>query len=179
MKRLRRFAIIGIVVLPLSGCAATNPSTSPPAPRCLTVSTNPTTFCLSAAEIALGQTIVHDPTVPDSVMMLGVGTLTIGPHDRSAITQSQAEASAVTASDHSGLLTHAVARSAVLAEEHDDDGNPAHGQLVWIVDVTPPGGSPPEPCGGFGACNQPPKSQRYTIEVVNASTGVAVGEYES
>ena len=181
MKRLRRFdfiAMAAIVVLAVGSVVAITMCTA--SPTCPTSNTvKPSSFCLSPAERALGQAIVHDPTIPDSVMMQGPGTLTIGPHDRSAITKTQAEEAAVTASARFGFYNHAVVRSAILAEEHDDGGNPAHGQLVWIVDITPPGGAPPEACGGFGACTQPPKSQRFTIEVVSASTGVALGTYEN
>lgn len=130
-----------------------------------------TQFCLTDAEAADGQTIVHDPTIPDEGLIQQGMTLTIGPNDVSAITQQQAENGALAfLTDPSIGTTTATVNSAMFCEMHGTNGLPTDGELVWIVDVSPPGGA--VMVGGSG--NSPSTVVPYEEVIVNAVTGQAM-----
>src|SRR5579875_495658 len=99
----------------------------------------PTTFCLSAAEKAIGETVLHSPTLPDSAFLGANRSLTIATADAALATVSQqsAEQTALKMTHFPGEQVH----SAILAELHDAYGRPAAGPLVWVVDITPPAGT--------------------------------------
>ncbi len=140
-----------------STSASSSPITSDvPAPTCPTAGPNvapPTTFCETAAEQSLGETVVHSPTLPDSVLLNFGISLTVAPSDTAAISQQNAIS---TAASSNGF--NSSPHSAVFGEVHDQFGNPATGQLVWIVDVTPENSS----------------DVQYAIVVVNPTTGKVI-----
>ncbi len=172
MQRSCRFGILAVMAVALSGCGAAPPKTDKfPCPPGAIATTR---FCLTPAEIALGQSNVHDPTIPDSAMLGLNVSLTIGPHDKATVSESQAEASAVNAfrkTQPSGFQPNV--NSAVLVLLHGGDGNPAQGTLVWFVDVTPTGGIQVA-CGGLGGCKQTPRQDQFSYVAVNAVTGIAI-----
>lgn len=124
-------------------------------------------FCLTAAENGNHQMIVHDPTIPDRVLVLHGVTLTRAPHDQSSITSKQAENAALKFVTPPGGTTTLRAHSAIFAELHNSEGLPTDGQLVWLIDVSPPGGvTLPQ----FTPL-KPPQHVPYEWVLVNATTG--------
>ena len=97
------------------------------------------TFCLNAAERSDNETVVTDPTIPDSVFIKSNYTLTISSADKPIVTQAGADATALSVLGSGAYKI----RSTTLAELHDLRGYPAKGQLVWIIDVTSPRPSVP------------------------------------
>lgn len=145
-----------ITSMPLAGSTGTPacPVTQQPPPT-------PMTFCLNAAERADHESVVHDPTIPDSAFIKSDYTLTISPADTPKITAAKADKTALSTV---GTSTYKI-RSTTLAELHDLRGNPTRGHLVWIIDVTSP-----QPSLPIGHSSQGPRS-RSTI--VQASPGLS------
>lgn len=142
--------------------------TSVPASRgCPQTTQYESQFCLTAAENQDHQVIVHDPTIPDRVLVLHGITLTRAPHDRSSITQNQAERAALQFITPPGGTTTLRAHSAIFAELHNSEGLPTDGQLVWLIDVSPPGGiTLPQ----FTPL-KPPQHVPYEWVLINATSG--------
>jgi hypothetical protein len=191
--QLRRVGFLALVAVALVGCGTAvshalgaqsfvEGNTVAPVTdsvACPSSSPGPTTnFCLTPAELAAGQENVHSPTVPDSVLLSFGISLTISPSDSAPISAQEAETTAVQFVSSLGVLPSApVAASAVLAERHDQTGQPVSGPLVWVIDVTPTGGAPAVACGNLGGCNQLPQGDRYVVTLVNATTGVTIGAF--
>lgn len=182
MHHLRRNGFFALVAIALCACgsvAAQELSTTVPPSATSTATTSPTdgsgstvpvcptpgpggaptAFCETSAEESAGQTVVHSPTIPDLVLIGSNITLTIAPSDSPTISEQQAE---VTAADHNGFNHNP--RSAVFGEMHDENGSPTTGQLVWLVDVSPP--SPME-IGGAQTID-------YAYVIVDAQTGAVL-----
>ena len=168
MQRLRRFGIIGAVAFGLSACGATPPTPTCTSPR--TGSPPSKAFCLTHAEVNAGQETVHSPTIPDAVFVELDESFTIGPTDQSKVKISMSQAEATALKDATVSIPEATVRSAVLAEFHGSDGIPTDGQLVWVVDISPP-------LGGFtglgngGTEGGTPKAVPYVWVLVDARTG--------
>ena len=169
MQRFRRFGIIALVTVALTGCGAASPTVSgTPGPLCPTYRTGPTTTpppvpttaCETSAEIRAGQVLVRDPTIPETVLVQNNITLTVASGDTPGISKQKAEQ---IAEKHSAF---GPAKSAIFGELHNQDGTPLHGQLVWLVDLTPPG--PTTAPGNFGSG---PEEVTAVLFLINARTG--------
>ncbi len=171
LKRASGLAIVGIVATGLAACAASQGSSSShagekPVVGCPRTTRYETAFCETAAEFALQQRIIHDPTIPDKGLIdMGI-TLTIGPQDHATVTRAEAEANAYPKPSQRSNI-----RSAVLGEMHNAEGLPAQGHLVWLLDVSPPGGAivPGGAPQGLGV--QPSSREPYAVLIVDAHTG--------
>ncbi len=184
MKLSSGVGFLAVVALVLSGCGTAPPKTDEV--RCPAVGYATTHFCLTPAEAALGQRNIHSPTIPDLVIIQGGITLTTSPADTNNPKVSEVQAAAIAVA----LLNSRIPKvpdppngpahynSAVLALVHDGYGNPAQGQLAWVVDVTPIGGIYGL-CGGMGACVQPPVKDQFAVIVVNASTGAVIQDFNN
>ena len=173
--------IIAVVAIVLSGCGTAPPKID--RVMCPADGYATTHFCLTPAEVALGQSNVHSPTIPDIYIIQGGATLTMTSSGVSQATISQEQAAAIAFADinNSAELPNppngpAHYNSAVLAQMHDGHGNPAQGQLVWLVDETPIGGVL-SLCGGGSACTQPPVADQFAWVAVDALTGTVIETY--
>lgn len=130
-----------------------------PQPPSSTSPTTLTSFCLTPQEQALGETVLHDPTLPDSLLIQRGITLTSGPSAAPRLNKAGAEQTALSLVSYPGKAV----RSALLAELHDFMGYPSKGPLVWVIDVSPPSGvTMPDGRGGT-------ISVKYEFIILNAN----------
>ncbi len=99
-------------------------------------------------------------------MLHGI-TLTIAPRDKAVVSRVQAEKSALQFVTPPGGTTTLKAHSAVFGELHNAEGVPTQGQLVWLVDISPPGGVTLPPFNP----SQHPQHVPYEWVLVNATDG--------
>jgi hypothetical protein len=190
-----RKTLIALLLLPLSGCATlgtvsftaasatpsvVSTSISTPVstsvttgtPTCpATTSVQPSSFCLSPAESALGEAPVSIDSNADSVMLANGITLTSPPTGYTpGITLRQAESIAIAASPVSGAHLN----GGVLALSHDWTGSPANGTPYYFIDVTPVGGAIVPDAGPPGS-SEPTTPDTYVDVLIDAQTGQVVG----
>lgn len=186
LRPIAMFCIAATAVV-VSACGATTASAIPPiasaaapAPLCNPSGPPPTQFCLTQAEKAANETVLHDPTIPDGVMLRIGFNLTTSPAATSSVTQQQA---IQTAEAECGGIPGEQVNSAILAEQHTGTGYPTAGGLTWIVDLSPPtpyldpiqGGGPARP--GTPSATNAPVYEKYVIALVNPTTGKPAGCY--
>ncbi len=182
MIDIRIVAFGAFLAVGLTGCGSTladvavvspSPTTSA-APTCPAVTSNvrtpSTAFCLTAQEVALGEVPIDKTTIPESVFILTGHSYTTPPPGSPAppITEQQAEAIALAAA--SPPLSNPRVRAVELVESHSVWGTPARGHLVWLVDVSPPGGAVP-PVGQPAGDTSPAMPALYWWTTVDAQTG--------
>jgi hypothetical protein len=99
-------------------------------------------------------------------------SLTVAPTDAPQISKQQAESIALSAvTGYPG----AQAVEAAFGELHSSNGTPASGQVVWIVNVDPPGGIKQTSIGG--ADSSPVSWTNNTpLIFINAETGAIIQE---
>ena len=137
----------------------------------------PTTFCLTPAQKAAGEAAIHFTAIPDSFFLRQGALFTIASSDTARVSQEEAETIALKRAQ----IKDPVAQidQAILVEWHDLDGTgPVHGQLTWVVNVTPPGGVPGAylplvPIGGStpGGALATKSGTAYEVVTINALTG--------
>lgn len=182
MKNLRQIGFFTLVTIALVGCgtAAQLTISALPSPTASTPICNPSApaptenFCLTSAEQADGQTLVHMSTIPDSFFLEQNVSLTIAPSDTPSISEQTAESTAMQATANQDPQLN----EAVLAEWHDAEGEPTTGQLTWIVNVTPSGGAVVPEGGGPATGTGPtpvPSRKAFLVVYINATTGQVTG----
>lgn len=182
VRRVRHplIAVSGAVIL-LAGCGSTTGkvdakptlSRSADSDSCSTQAPpSATRFCITPAEAALGEIAVHSASLTDAELIRNNVSLTIAPQDHSVITASEA-VGAAQGFGRRGQGGSQVTRSSVFAEIHDKHGQPAKGRLVWIVDLTPPGGYQLQPQAESSDETSTPTGPVHFI-VVDATTGQAL-----
>ena len=179
MHLITRFITIALGIFTIVGASSCAEPAAASVPTCPVYHmykppTNvPKHMCLSSQERTLGETVVHDPTVPDSILLQHGISLTIRPSDYSSLTKSQA----ITIAEDShpiGSSNKVVAHSAVLAELHNGYGQP--GELDWIVDISQPGVENYPAPGNLGSTptatlNPEAYISKYQLAIINARTG--------
>jgi hypothetical protein len=134
----------------LSPSESATPATTPTTALCGPTNSSTSHFCITRAELALGQEPVHMSTVPDSLFIRAGVQLTIAPtQSTSGVSKSKAEALALQYAQRT--VPTAQIDEAVLAQWHNLSGLPTSGQLTWVINVTPANGVPAsEVPGGAG-----------------------------
>lgn len=165
MLHLRKTAFFTLVALALTGCGAAaavtlHPLDSSAAPTICAADTPIVSTCITQAEENLGETPLSGSTLTEQEIADAGFQFTSPPSTTASISVAQADSVAM----EGDTLPSPAVRSTVLAELHDLNGDPAQGELVYLVDVTPPSGT---------LYQSEPVS--FAFIVVDATTGTVVG----
>lgn len=175
--QFRRVGVFALVAIGLVGCgtAVSHALGAQPA----VVSNACTAVQPTAAEAALGQGSICDPTLT-TAQLTSIGlSITAPASSQAAPAISQTQAEQIAAVNTPGNFDKPVGtvgtqnvKSSLLCLAHDAQGSPASGELVWLVDFT---GSFPGPAyGGPPAASTPDSTVTAEVVEIDANTGAVV-----